>query len=460
MQDYSNQSLSSATEALLGQTYQGAIAKIAKKHLRACSLSLAVLAATTANQNAIAQSDKEWLFNTSFLYYQETDRIYAIEPSIYATRKYSEETALTLFFSYDTLGGSSPNGAISTDRVDTFSTPSGGGTYEVAANEKPVDDTFEDVRIATSVSYATEISNQLLGSIGLGLSNEYDYTSISINGGLTRRLNKNNTEISTNFSIAYDTVYPVGGIPTAGDCQNRTDTNFNCTAIDTPDNRAQDKTDKQVLDLVLNFTQNLSQFTVWQSALSFSSSDGYQNDPYKIISVVDSNGDAGTGIGYIERNIFESRPNLRNKSALFNRIKSWIRGNIVDLSYRYLTDDWGLESHTYQLNLQLPINDIYTIAPRLRLYQQTAIDYYTPYIVDYSADLLDYYTSDLRQGNYDATTIGVEFKMRMPNNQTLRLSLENYNQKVYGARSTLGQLANQDLGEDLHAVIFRVYYDF
>ena len=64
------------------------------------------------------------------------------EPECHATRDFGDERKLGLDLSLDSLTGASPSGAIATDSAQTFTSPSGRGTYSTPAGVVPLDNTF------------------------------------------------------------------------------------------------------------------------------------------------------------------------------------------------------------------------------------------------------------------------------------------------------------------------------
>ena len=49
---------------------------------------------------------------------------------------------------------------------------------------------------------------------------------------------------------------------------------------------------------------------------------------------------------------------------------------MLDLSYRYGTDDWGIDSHTVEARYRLRLGGAAYIEPQLRWYKQGAADFY------------------------------------------------------------------------------------
>jgi hypothetical protein len=294
-------------------------------------------------------------------------------------------------------------------------------------------------------------------NVGASASKEYDYTHVGFNARLARDFNQRNTTLSAGIALARDDIDAVGGAPSplspmldVGDLSNRMDTES-----------------KDVVDLVLGVTQVIGRNTVMQFNYSYSDSSGYLTDPYKIISVVDgSTGDivprAPTpGVdGPSHQFLFEGRPDERIKQSFYGQVKHYISGKVLDASYRYMTDDWDIESHTLDLRLRWPLGSERYLEPHLRYYTQTEADFYTVSLVDGQA-LPAYASSDYRLGNFDGITAGVKYGWKTGHGHDLSVRLELYQQRgSIPANLLIGNQAGNVTYPDLDAVIAQFSYRF
>ena len=130
--------------------------------------------------------------------------------------------------------------------------------------------------------------------------------------------------------------------------------------------------------MLVGVTQVLGRQTIAQLNFSRSQSDGYQTDPYKIISIVDPvtgdlapGPDPGSGLY-----LYENRPSSRTKDSLFGMLKRDFGGNVLDASYRVMTDDWGVDSHTLDMHFRWRFSPDKFLQPHVRFYSQTAATFY------------------------------------------------------------------------------------
>ena len=121
---------------------------------------------------------------------------------------------------------------------------------------------------------------------------------------------------------------------------------------------------KDIFDIVLGVTQVINRNLLVQLNYSFSDASGYLNDPYKILSIVDPvSGDpvprpATPGVaGPSHEYRFESRPDERSKHSLYAQAKYYLGGKVLDASYRYMTDDWDIDSHTIDARFRFPFGE-------------------------------------------------------------------------------------------------------
>lgn len=405
-----------------------------------------------------ADDVNSWDFETALLYYGESDsRVRDISLSALAKRLFEDEKHLDLSLSVDTLTGASPSGAIATGGAQTFTSPSGREVYSTPANEIPLDDTFLDTRVAVSARWTQPFARLYSGSAGASFSTEYDYTHIGADLALSRDFNRRNTTMSAAVAYSQDDIDPVGGAPQAlsqmldvGDLTNR-----------------RGAQSKDVMDVLIGMTQVIDRTTLLRINYSFSDSSGYLTDPYKFVSVVDPiSGDtltrsppSGTqGPGGVYR--FESRPDSRTKHGLFLEAKHAFGSKVLDVSYRYMTDDWEIDSQTLDARLRWPLGGVGYLEPHLRYYSQTAADFYRVSLAD-GEPLPRFASADSRLGDFDAITVGVKFGREMRHGAEWSARIELYRQSADVPDALLiGNQFGRERSLDLNAIIAQISYRF
>ena len=108
---------------------------------------------------------------------------------------------------------------------------------------------------------------------------------------------------------------------------------------------------KDVTDFLIGVTQVLNRHTIVQFNYSLSQSDGYLTDPYKVLSVVDpvtGNPVPARRAAALPLSVREP-PRRSRQAECVALVKRDFDGDVLDASYRYMTDDWGVDSHTLEL---------------------------------------------------------------------------------------------------------------
>jgi Protein of unknown function (DUF3570) len=410
-----------------------------------------------------ADAEPKWDIDSAFLFYGESDgRVKDLSLSAHATRDFGDERKLGLDLSVDSLTGASPNGAIASGAPQTFTSPSGRDTYQIDAGDIPLDDTFHDTRFALNGSWSQPFARLYTVNAGLGFSSEYDYQHIGANLGLTRDFNQRNTTLSAAMAFASDTIKPVGGLPLPlAQMGDAVDDDFS------PGGREGDSDSKNVLDVLLGLTQVLGRHTVLRVNLSYSDSSGYLTDPYKILSVVDpvtgapiartpAPGASGPGNVYL----FESRPDSRRKEGLYAELRHDISGKVLQVGYRYSTDDWEVDSHTLEARLRMPFGEASYLEPHVRYYQQTAASFYR-YSLANVTPLPEFASADARLADLNAFTVGMKYGHATPGGNEWNARLEFYQQKAKAPSEFLigSQVGNTQM-PDFNAVILQFGYHF
>lgn len=405
-----------------------------------------------------AQEDPNWDFNTALLYYgEDNDRVTDFSFKSLVTRNLVDDRFLTFGLAVDTLTGATPNGAIRQDVPQTFTRPSGNAVYTISAGELPLDDTFRDTRAALTVNWEQPLGRLWKGGVGFSGSREYDYTHLGVNGNIARDFNNRNTTLSAGVAVAQDSWDPEGGTPIPFSAM-----------LDVGDNSNKiEGQDKDVFDVVLGLTQVVSRQMIVQLNYSYSDNSGYLTDPFKFLSLVDGvTGDtvprtpAPGAEGPSHEFRFENRPGDRTKHSFYGQTKYYMNGKVLDASYRYMTDDWEIDSHTVDVKYRWPLGASRYLEPHFRFYTQTAADFYTISLVD-GVELPAYASSDYRLGEFDAITAGLKFGWKTAGGNEMSVRVEMYRQDgTIPSELLIGNQVGRETYPDLNALIVQFSYLF
>ena len=124
---------------------------------------------------------------------------------------------------------------------------------------------------------------------------------------------------------------------------------------------------------------------------------------------------------------FEKYPKTRTGHVLALKGVQYIdEDNAFNYGYRYYTDDWGIDSHTFNLEWLHDINDKLMIGARGRYYTQSAADFTKAIGTYQNSD--SYLVSDYRMSAFSSYDIGIPLKYKPSDESpyTFSLSVDYY----------------------------------
>ena len=412
--------------------------------------------------------------DSGVLYYHENNgRVRAIEPELSVSQKINEDSTLIIGLIADALTGATPYGAVPSSLPQTYvrpykqiplgtpvtvTTASGGSTVVIVpppsgakvqtlaassvvpANTYPLDHSFRDQRLAGNVGWQQALSSTLKLDGGIAYSHEHDFRSVSANVGLSKDFNAHNTTLNAGLNYESDLSFPVGGTPTP-----LTQMNGDWKGPDTT---------RHEVDAVAGITQVMNRRWLTSLSYSYADSHGYQNDPYKIISVVDPVS------GQPLSQLYENRPESRRKQSVFWDNKIHLTSDVISAAVRAYRDDWGVKSLTADLRYRYQIGQDYYLEPHVRYYQQGAADFFHYYLAANEA-VPQYASADTRLAKFRAETIGLKFGMPINEGSEFNVRVEYYDQHGNGSPSyAIGQLRQQNLFPDLKVITVLLGYSY
>lgn len=408
---------------------------------------------TPSRTPAASASPAEWKLDSAVLFYSEANgRVRLVEPVLSARRTDGNERTLGLKLTLDALTGASPNGAVPQHTAQTFTSPSGEATYTTAAGATPLDPSFRDSRVALAASLEQPFGENQRLSLVANVSNEYDFQSLGLSAALARDFNDKNTTATVGLAFEGNRSKPVGGTPVGLR-----------PAFGALSERKPDET-RNVVDLLVGVTQVVSRQWLMQFNLGVGRGTGIHTDPYKLLSVVDGT----TGLVTGDRYVSEERPRSRTRWSLYWQNKLHLSRDIVDLSYRYYRDDWGIAAHTLDARYRFELANVATglhVEPRWRHHRQGAADFWRGWLVEggewssatHRASVTAA-SADPRLGAFDADTLGVKMGWGGGGKGEWSLRLESYRQRPDRPAGAPGVLQTLDLAPTVKATLVLLGY--
>lgn len=422
------------------------------------------LAATALVGTAIhaQENDAEWDFSASAFAYSEIDRVSAAELIFTGEKDFSDTSNFSFKVVLDSLTGASANGAIAQATPQTFTRVSANGQYAIAAFETPTDNNYRDTRAQVNVSWTDALTEDTRYTVGSNLSKEIDYLSFGVSGELAKDFDRRNTTLSAGVSLGVDRFAPLGNVPLAfasmvvDNGQFASNAEFQ-TAFDAT--RTTESETINTAELLLGWTQVVNRRMLFQFNYGFANISGYLTDPYKILSLVDNS-------GISQDYIYENRPDSKQQHSVFGLMKYHLDESIFDVSYRYVSNDWDIQSHTIDTHWRFFSDNGSFWEPHVRFYQQSAAEFYTPFLSQAQLSLPapgpEFASADYRIGDLTAYTIGLKYGFQLEDGDRAEVRLEYYKQTPNDANrpSGIANLENIDLYPEVDAVILQFNYFF
>ncbi len=293
----------------------------------------------------------------------------------------------------------------------------------------------KDVLATFRATYLHHSDNRnFLWGFNAGFSNEYDYSSIGFGANMSRLFNDKNTEVGLRGQVYLDTwspIYPIEldeydsygtdflnqgyfkGVPVWNQSGNSSNL-YNPSRFETIGSSTRNS-----YSLSFSFSQILSKRLEASLFFDIILQDGLLSTPYQRIYFSDRDnyyiGNASdiahytsksnTGVYHLADDI-ERLPDTRLKIPIGGRLNYYVNEFLVLRTYyRYYVDDWGLDAHTFDVELPLKLTSQFTLTPNYRYYTQTEMDYFAPYDTHLSTE--EFYSSDYDLSTFNSTQLGL-----------------------------------------------------
>jgi len=276
------------------------------------------------------------------------------------------------------------------DAIASASIRNGGrpGIPDAVAGASGRSDDFDDMRYAPTFLVAYDDGINSIGG-GFYYSTEKDYEGRSLFAHYVRQLNEGNTALGISFSKASDTWDPVFDRTLPMSYRNEFKMDLSVNQLLTPD-------------------------TSVQFVYSYIDSEGFLASPYHYVIQND-----------LAR--FERYPDRRKAHAFALKAMHYLdENNALNGSYRYYTDDWKIDSHTFELEWLHDLSDTLMVGLRGRYYTQTGS--FFAKAIDGYINNDPYFAADYRMSAFKSYDIGVpvRYKTSQESPYTFSFSVDYY----------------------------------
>lgn len=326
------------------------------------------------------------------LYEEDGDRIRVEAQYVRGSIDFDADTSFRFQYLHDAISGSSPTGAL-------------------PGSAQPFYAELDDVREGLLGAVSRRIGDHLI-EVEVSRSKEDDYISRGFALTDTIELNQKNTTLTFGLNYLDDRV-TVPGL---------------------------EKKDKHTYDLFAGVSQVLGKNTIVSANLTLGYTEGYLNDPYKVVQRNDVIRIPNGFGGFIEIpvvNLYrENRPDSRFRQVLQLGARHYFEGPdaALDATLRLSYDDYGIFSQTLQIEWRQEIGEKFEIVPYVRYYHQNEADFFTNTLngVPIRTPSTDpdgsgpNYSADYRLSSFDALSCGLRMSYRFNDHFSATASYERY----------------------------------
>ncbi len=321
-------------------------------------------------QLGVARADDPNALSFDTLVYSDTDNVLVVSPQVAARR------------ALDDQGGEATARAV----VDVISAASVDVVTQATSG-------FTEVRREADLAASRRFGSVLPG-LRYRYSDEPDYRSHGFGGSLARDFADHDTTIAIGYDLSLDTV-------------GRSGTAYADWSRDLTTHTTE-----------LSWTQNLGPRTIARLAYTLTLQDGYLEKPYRYVPLFDpmTLADLEADGMTLDRDNFSSYrlperppeevPDRRVRHAVTVRGLRYLPGfGALQGDYRLYVDSWGMQAHTVDATLRIPIGR-FRVDVEDRLHWQGPVDFWRrAYTVDAAGEVPRWRTMDRDLGGYVQETL-------------------------------------------------------
>ena len=263
-------------------------------------------------------------------------------------------------------------------------------------------------------------------SAGAQYSGEFNYKSLTLNGGFSIK-NNNNGEFSAKVNASIDRVKLIYAQNMGKNIVGNT--SFTGSTVSSNDDvLAFSGTRPSAVSAASGTTTTTSRTVVSGASYSYSTTPrttlttafGYSqviNPRLQVAVLADLTGQFGY-LGLPFHRVFfsdadssriERLPSQRLKLPIGVRANYFLGDNFIFRTYyRFYMDSWGIKSHTASIEVPVKLSSFFSISPFYRYYTQTAADYFAPFAQHKTTEA--FYTSNYSYSAFSSNFFGVGIK--------------------------------------------------
>ena len=331
-------------------------------------------------------------------YYQQDGSHGAVEGGRGTQRLTDVPPAIIVNIPLDTVSRLTANvgadfyASASTDRIDfALSTPSA-----------------RDVRVHGDFGYSREHKHTgTLWGAGAGVSKEYDYLSFNAAGSFAKTSRDGNRQLSVAGQVFFDQVTLITPF------ELRSGYSPGSTVLTRGAREAYGTDTRQTYNFTATYSQVLTKRIQVAVSTELVSQNGLLSTPFHRVYFRDNsemNQAPNLGDGFVPHfptaARIENLPRSRFKYPFSLRL-NYYASDLVQVRgfYRFYNDNFGIQAHTFELELPVKLTQFFVVYPFYRYHTQTAATYFAPF-GQHSINEA-YYTSDYDLSAFSANKLGL-----------------------------------------------------
>jgi hypothetical protein len=224
---------------------------------------------------------------------------------------------------------------------------------------------------------------------GVSSSSEFDYTSFGANLGFSKKTKDRNGELSAKVQAYFDQVKLVDPVELRSNTNSRGEDGYGSA-------------NRTTIAGSLSWSQVINKNLQIAFLADIVHQQGFLSLPFYRVYFTD---------GSVHQ---EKLPDNRLKIPLGFRANYFLGDRfIIRTWYRYYKDDWGISSHTVNIEVPVKITSFFSVSPFYRFYNQSAVKYFAPYGQHTAQN--EFYTSNYDLSKFNSNFLGAGIRLAPPN---------------------------------------------
>ena len=339
--------------------------------------------------------------SVQFVQYDESDNRASISsPSIELSKDFGVDYNLKVALTSDSVSGASPTWHDSVSSASGHTRSEDVNKNEVSYGALNYDDDRESIGATLTTRFASR--DELV--VGVNYSKEADYEAREISSEYMHFLDSSKNQ-SLSLGISYQS--------------NRVEVPCYENSMCDSASGASELFDVDVVSAELGFSQVIDETSLVKVSVFTSNEDGYLSNPYmNVVRQENLNSD-------IVNVLPEEKPDKRiSYGSTLQYTKALSENLASNNTYRFYTDDWGIQSHTLSSELYYELGQDWILGAGLRYYMQSEADFYH----DAYFGSEGVASSDERMSEFNAIGYKLSADYKVSQDLSLNAGLNFYNQ--------------------------------